>query len=42
MEAGMFAIRDNSEEVKVSHFKRAIAKVMKTSKKTHDKFEMYA
>lgn len=42
MEAGMFAIREDSEEVKVKHIKQAIAKVMKTSKKTHDKFEMYA
>ncbi len=42
MEAGMFAIRDDVEEVKVSHFKKAIAKVMKTSKRTQDKFEMYA
>jgi proteasome regulatory subunit len=41
-EAGMFAIRRNSGQVTVSDIKKAITKVIKGSKKSHDRFEFYA
>jgi len=42
MEAGMFAIRRDSDLVTASDFKKAINKVIKGSKKSHDRFELYA
>jgi len=41
-EAGMFAIRRESEIVTVEDFKKAITKVIKNAKKTHDRFDLYA
>ncbi|UYP46342.1 Proteasome-activating nucleotidase [Candidatus Lokiarchaeum ossiferum] len=42
MEAGMFAIRRESDTILVTDFKKAITKVVKGSKKTHDRFTLYA
>ena len=41
-EAGMFAIRRNADHVTVKDIQRAITKVIKGSKRTHDRFEFYA
>jgi proteasome regulatory subunit len=41
-EAGMFAIRRDSEIISVDDFMKAITKVIKGSKKTQDRFELYA
>jgi proteasome regulatory subunit len=42
MEAGMFAIRRDSEIVSSDDFIKAITKVIKTKTNTHDRFELYA
>lgn len=42
MEAGMFAIRRGASAVSVEDFQNAIAKVIKGSKKSHERFELYA
>ncbi len=42
MEAGMFAIRRNSDIVSYDDFQKAITKVIKGSKKSHSRFELYA
>lgn len=41
-EAGMYAIRRDSEEISVEDILKAITKVIKGSKKTHDRFDFYA
>jgi proteasome regulatory subunit len=41
-EAGMFAIRRDSDIVSSADIKQAITKVIKGSKKTHDRFGFYA
>ncbi len=42
MEAGMFAIRRESDIISYNDFQKAITKVIKGSKKSHSRFELYA
>nr|WP_244626328.1 proteasome-activating nucleotidase [Candidatus Prometheoarchaeum syntrophicum] len=42
MEAGMFAIRRESDIISFADFQKAITKVIKGSKKSHARFELYA